>query len=328
MRLRKKRQRQAERLRLFFASDIHASERCWRKFLAAADAYRVDLLVMGGDVTGKAVIPLVANGSGYVTTAGGMTQRVESASDRARLERRLQDQGYYTAVLEREEVPKENTREYDDLYRRLALETVERWLALAEEKLAGKGCRLLFLPGNDDLWDIDPLIAESSVAENPEGKALDLGEGYGIISTGFANPTPWNTPRELPEDELERMLERISAGARFKRLLLLAHVPPFNSTLDLAPKVNKVETSDEVVHDLSFGQPQLVPVGSTAVRRFIELHRPLVGLHGHVHEARGIARVGATTCINPGSEFRSGDIGGAILELRGSSVHQCQLINA
>ena len=48
-------------MKIFFATDIHGSEVCWRKFLNAAAFYKADLVVLGGDVTGKAMVPIVAH---------------------------------------------------------------------------------------------------------------------------------------------------------------------------------------------------------------------------------------------------------------------------
>ena len=54
-------------MRIYFATDIHGSEVCWRKFLNAGRFYNVDTLILGGDVSGKAVVPVVAQpGGGYL----------------------------------------------------------------------------------------------------------------------------------------------------------------------------------------------------------------------------------------------------------------------
>ena len=44
-------------LRIFFATDVHGSERCFRKFLAAATVYEAEVLLLGGDVAGKGLVP-------------------------------------------------------------------------------------------------------------------------------------------------------------------------------------------------------------------------------------------------------------------------------
>ena len=53
-------------MRIFYASDIHGSDRCWRKFLNSAGFYSADALVLGADLTGKAIVPLVEGADGVV----------------------------------------------------------------------------------------------------------------------------------------------------------------------------------------------------------------------------------------------------------------------
>ena len=50
-------------MKLYFATDVHGSEICWKKFIAAAKFYDVDTLILGGDMTGKAVIPIIDQGN-------------------------------------------------------------------------------------------------------------------------------------------------------------------------------------------------------------------------------------------------------------------------
>jgi Icc-related predicted phosphoesterase len=70
----------------------------------------------------------------------------------------------------------------------------------------------------------------------------------------------------------------------------------------------------------------MAPVGSTAVREAIERQRPLLGLHGHVHESAGVEKIGRTVCINPGSDYGDGILRGAIVELdRDRGVRNWQL---
>jgi Icc-related predicted phosphoesterase len=313
-------------LRLFFASDIHGSERCWKKFLAAGEVHDADVLIMGGDVTAKAIVPIFANGSGYYATVGSKTERLETRDDLSRFVGGLHDMGFYTHVLQSDEadmLDEETGR--DALYKQLASETMQRWLAIADERLKGTGRRCLFLPGNDDIWEIDDELSGSQVIENPDGRVLRLEAGHELIGCAYSNPTPWNTPRELPEEGLHDLLEGlVSKVDDLKGLILVAHVPPYDSVIDHCPRV--VLEGEEVVVKRRFGQPDLVPAGSTAVRAFIEEYQPVVSLHGHIHEAKGIVEIGRTYCVNPGSEFTSGDISGAIVELRDGGIVQCQLV--
>src|SRR2546430_3587415 len=61
--------------KVFFATDLHGSEVCWKKFLNAAKFYDADVLICGGGMTGKAMIPIVEGGDGYEVTLSGISQR-------------------------------------------------------------------------------------------------------------------------------------------------------------------------------------------------------------------------------------------------------------
>jgi Icc-related predicted phosphoesterase len=92
-------------------------------------------------------------------------------------------------------------------------------------------------------------------------------------------------------------------------------VPPYDSSLDLAPKLGenlKIETE--------MGQPVMIPVGSHAVRKMIEKYQPLIGLHGHIHESKGTTMIGRTFCVNPGSEYAEGLLHGVIVDLEKGKI--------
>ena len=77
---------------------------------------------------------------------------------------------------------------------------------------------------------------------------------------------------------------------------------------------------------LDGGEPRIVPVGSKAVRTLIEEVQPVLSLHGHIHESKAVAKIGKTTCVNPGSAYSEGVIDGAVVELRGHKIRSCQLV--
>jgi uncharacterized protein len=144
-----------------------------------------------------------------------------------------------------------------------------------------------------------------------EDAIIDIGEGFEMLSCGFANPTPWRSPREVPEDELQRHLEALAS--RLQRPAEAAfnlHVPPVRSTIDVAPLV------DAELKPVIQGGPVLMgAAGSGAVRTLIERYQPLISLHGHNHESRGITKIGKTVCVNPGSAYGEGVLRGALFEL-------------
>jgi Icc-related predicted phosphoesterase len=308
-------------VRLFYASDIHGTEVLWRKFLNAGKAYEADVLVMGGDLTGKAVIPLVGDEqSGYEVELFGERQRV-APEEVEELERQIRGKGMYphrmtAAEVERVAALDEEARE--EWFAEVMLITFRRWLELAEERLADGGTRCIVMPGNDDPPGIDDALEEATYVEACDDRIVEF-DGYSMVSLGYSNPTPFDSPRELPEEEIAR---RVSALAErvpdMSRCIFNLHVPPYDSQLDTAP-----ELDEDLQIVMAGSEPKQIPVGSTAVREVIEKYQPMLALHGHVHESAGAVRIGRTLCINPGSDYHTGRISGCLLALRGEKVtHQ------
>jgi uncharacterized protein len=299
-------------LTLFYASDIHGSDVLWRKFVNAGRFYEADVLVMGGDITGKAVVPVVAHDGGFV--ARQLTgERVHGEDELPALERRIRDLGFYPYRTTEEELEATHgdPQAVERLFRDAMRDSLAGWLALAEERLAGSGIALYVMLGNDDLPELAEVIAASHAAVDPEDRVLELGDGFTLLSSGWANPTPWDSPRELPEPELEARLERLAADVPDEaRCVYNLHVPPAGTAIDQAPMLD--EALKPVVRG---GSVQMGPAGSRAVRSLIERHQPPVALHGHIHEARGVVKLGRTVCINPGSEYGEGVLHGALLAL-------------
>jgi Icc-related predicted phosphoesterase len=194
-------------------------------------------------------------------------------------------------------------------FRQRMLELLEQWMALADQRLDGSSVRCYVCPGNDDTFETDEVIQRSRRVELAEGRAVDLGGGFSMVSTGWSNITPWHTCRELPEPELEAKIEgMLPPAGDMSHMVFNFHCPPQASGLDEAPAL------DEELNLLDAGR-SLIPVGSTAVRQAIERHQPLLSLHGHIHEGKGIARLGRTLCINAGSLYEQGTLQGAVVEL-------------
>jgi Icc-related predicted phosphoesterase len=304
-------------LRLYYASDIHGTEVLWRKFLHAPSVYRTPVIVMGGDVTGKAVIPLVDQGGGLVTAElFGQPERAGTPEERAELEHRIRSNGMYPYVMSAEEVQRVaglSTEEREAWFAEVMLHTFARWMDLAAERLAGGAARCFVMPGNDDPPGVDRAIEEASGVQACDGRLVELGHGYTMISLGYSNRTPFDSPRELDEDELFRRVEHMAGKVEdLSRCVFNLHVPPYASDLDTAPALDE---NLQVV--LAAGQPKMAPCGSTAVREAIERFQPLVSLHGHVHESRGATRIGRTLAINPGSDYHTGRISGVLVHLAG-----------
>jgi len=295
--------------RVFFATDLHGSETCWRKFLNAAKFYRADVLICGGDLTGKAIVPIVEAGGGYEYVLSGGRRHVASA-DLAAAEAQIQRRGYYPVRMSAAQVVElqADPERVRGLFTEQMCLTVERWLRLADERLAGTGVRCLVCPGNDDETAIDDVVRAAARVELAEGRVIDV-DGFEMISTGWSNPTPWHTYREEPEADLGVRIEDMTRQLRDPHQAIFnLHVPPYGSKLDEAPAL------DDQLRPLHGGRA-MRPVGSTAVREAIARHQPLLSLHGHIHESRGASKLGRTLAINPGSSYEEGLLMSAIVEL-------------
>jgi uncharacterized protein len=311
-------------MRIFFATDVHGSEVCWRKFLNAGAFHKADVLIMGGDMTGKAMVPIVHRDGGWEVTLQEQLHQLATEDELQTMEKRISDRGYYPVRLEPDELEAWSADEslVDARFKDEMLRNVERWMALADERLDGKGIRCIVSPANDDMFEIDPIIDAARLVELGEANTIAL-DGISLVSTGWANPTPWKTFRELPEDELRARIDGLVAEVPDpRRSIFNFHAPPYGSNLDSAPKLDA---------DLKYvaGGQALVPVGSHAVRDAISAYGPMLSLHGHIHEGRGAVKIGRTLAVNPGSTYEDGVLQAAIVDLdvKKGEVKRYLLIN-
>jgi uncharacterized protein len=311
-------------MRIFFATDVHGSEVCWRKFLNAGAFHKADVLIMGGDMTGKAMVPIVHRDDGWEVTLQEQLHQLATEDELQTMEKRISDRGYYPVRLEPDELEAWSADEslVDARFKDEMLRNVERWMALADERLEGKGIRCIVSPANDDMFEIDPIIDAARLVELGEANTIAL-DGISLVSTGWANPTPWKTFRELPEDELRARIDGLVAEVPDpRRSIFNFHAPPYGSNLDSAPKLDA---------DLKYvaGGQALVPVGSHAVRDAISAYGPMLSLHGHIHEGRGAVKIGRTLAVNPGSTYEDGVLQAAIVDLdvKKGEVKRYLLIN-
>jgi Icc-related predicted phosphoesterase len=308
--------------RIFFATDLHGSEMCWRKFLNAAKFYDADVLICGGDMTGKAIVPIVEEDGHFTVTMGGQTQTV-SHDQVGDVEGQIRRKGYYPLRMSVERLHDldQHPEQRAETFQVVMLEGVQRWMEMAKDKLSGSGVRIFVCPGNDDEMEVDDVVRKSEMVQLGEGQMLEI-DGFTMISTGWSNHTPWNTHREETEELLG---ERIEAMAKQvpdpSRAIFNLHCPPFKSGLDEAPAI---DADLKLLH----GGRALRPVGSTAVRQAIEKHQPLLSLHGHIHESKGAVKLGKTLSINPGSSYEEGMLMGAIIQLDPKKgIKSYQLVN-
>jgi uncharacterized protein len=297
-------------MKIFFATDIHGSEVCWRKFLNSAAFYKADLVVLGGDVTGKAMVPVTSHNGYWQVTVRGQSYRLETREELESMLTRIRNSGFYPAMVTPDELQHLSQEEgaVDRRFTTEMISSLDRWLDMADGKLKGGQIPCILNGGNDDIWEIDDVIDQSPCVTFGEGKALDL-DGFHLISMGWTNPTPWDTFREAPEDELAAKIEAIAAQVPdMERTIFNFHAPPYGTGLDDAPAL---DANLRPTH----GGAVMKPVGSTAVRDAIKKHQPLLSVHGHIHESRGIKRIGRTMAINPGSVYGDGVLQGAVIDL-------------
>jgi len=308
--------------KIFFATDLHGSEVCWKKFLNSARFYDADVLICGGDMTGKAIVPVVSENGHYSVALGGQQQTVP-AEQVAEVEANIRRKGYYPLRMSVERLHEldQNPAMRAECFQEVMLEGVERWMNMAAEKLRGTGVRCFVCPGNDDEMEVDDVVGRAELVELGEGRMVDI-SGFSMISTGWSNPTPWNTHREDSEEKLGERIEAMVAQVPDPtRAIFNLHCPPYKSGLDEAPAI---DADLRLLH----GGRALRPVGSTAVREAIEKHQPLLSLHGHIHESKGAVKIGKTLSINPGSAYEEGMLMGAIIQLDAvKGIKSYQLVN-
>ena len=297
----------------FYASDIHGSDLLWRKFINAAAFYKADVLIMGGDVAGKSVIPIVQKGNNRYYAAEIAGERTFTEDEVPTLEKRIRDLGQYPYRTTEDDIAAlhQDQKAIDSLFLKVMTETLERWVRFAEERLRGKKVRLFVMLGNDDEPAMRDVLARSPMIVDSEDITVELGEGFQMLSCGFANPTPWHSAREMAEEDLLHHLEKLVGELQDPtRAIFNLHVPPIRTTIDVAPRVN-----DDLSPVIEGGSVVMGSGGSEAVRTIIEKYQPLIALHGHIHESRGIVKLGKTVCVNPGSAYGEGVLHGALFEL-------------
>ena len=209
----------------------------------------------------------------------------------------------------------------DALFEKVMLDELRRWTELADERFADSDTDLLVIAGNDDPWSVDDVLRSSRSIQFCDGAIVEV-RGHEVLSSSYANPTPWDSPRELDEDALYTYLRKLADQLeRPRQAIFNLHVPPFDSGLDTAPQID-TETMSYVYEG---GSPRQIPVGSTAVRQIIEETQPLLAVHGHIHESRGVLNR-RDSCDQFGSEYNSGRIHGALVTVLPDEVKSRQFV--
>ena len=308
---------------LFFATDIHGSETCFRKFLNAGLAYKAEVLIMGGDMTGKMLVPLVAQAGGKYGFEWLGASYSLSAGELPEYEKQMRMSGCYPfhTTPDEKEALEQDPQKVKRLFASVMRATVVDWLALAEQRLAKSGVECYITPGNDDVLEIDEAFSTSRYVKNPEGQYIIVKGEYEMIASGYSNRTPWNSPREKDEEALLASIQGMAKKlSNPHKAIFNFHCPPFDSGLDTAPKIDKTFKPVTGITGV-----EMSAVGSTAVAQAIQEYQPLLGLHGHVHESRAAIKIGKTLCVNPGSEYSEGILRGCLLWLDNGKVRDHML---
>jgi len=304
-------------MKLFYATDVHGSEICWKKFINAGKFYEAELLILGGDMTGKAIIPIIDQGSGkYKVTLLDQESILEGDEAVQKMAQGIQNRGYYPYITTPDEVQEisSTSGRSDEIFLQEVTKTLVRWMEYADQKLAGTGIQCYVCPGNDDVFEVDQVVATSKAVIHAEGKVIQIDEDHEMVSSGWTNPTPWDTHREEPDEALLPRLEAIISQAKNPATAIFnLHAPPYGSGLDQAPELTKDMR-------LAYAGQSLISVGSKAVLNVIEKYHPLLGLHGHIHEGKGTTRYKNTLCINPGSMYEQGVLLGAVIDLKPNKI--------
>lgn len=283
-------------------------------------------LVLGGDVTGKLLVPIVAGEDGWTAEIHGEQVRARDAEELEELRTRIRMMGRYDPVVSAGERGRlDDPAELEVLFARVMRESLARWMALLAERLGESGVAVYTMLGNDDAPELADVLRGSAIAVYAEDGIVELPGGFQMLSVGYSTPTPWHTPRELAEDELAARIDGLAAQLDDPRQAVFnLHCPPADTHLDQAAKLD-----EDLRPIVDASGPVMTSVGSVAVREAIDRHGPLLGLHGHVHESPAIQRLNGTVCVNPGSDYGDGVLRGAILELeQGRGVRTWQLVQA
>ncbi len=306
------------RSRIYFITDVHGSSKCFRKFLNAAKFYKADVLILGGDITGKVMTPIVEGGGKYTCSYQGAELAMTNMSEVEEFRKKAAESGTYTKVVSPSEFGElaADPAKVKDLFSKLMVERVREWLLLAEERLGKTSVRCYISPGNDDIYEIDAALNSSSYVVNPEERVVDIDSGHEMITSGTTNHTPWNSPREVDEDVLAKKFSAMADQVKgMKSSIFNIHVPPIDTPIDKAPRI---DANFRVV--VKAGNVEMISAGSTACRAAIMKYQPMLGLHGHIHESRGIVKLGKTMCANPGSEYTEGILRGFLADLDGDKI--------
>lgn len=173
MKLRSRRPR-AEQHRVLFVADLHSSEITFRKAMNAVGVYEATALVIGGDLTGKQLVPVVQGADGWRATVLNEECAGHEDDDLAPLLARIRDLGQYPVILTEAEFDTYSA-DPDVVETRFAEEChaqVRDWMERLADRFAGSNIPVYVTGGNDDYFSIEPILSDAPWVVNAEGRAL------------------------------------------------------------------------------------------------------------------------------------------------------------
>ena len=288
---------------IFFATDVHGSDICWKKFISAGKFYKAEVLILGGDMTGKAIVPIIHQGGetwkAVLLQQDFMLQGQAEVDDMAQ---KITSRGYYPYRTTPDEIAELGAHpdRIDKIFASEVLKRAGQWLAYADEKLAGTGIRCYVSPGNDDMFELDDLVRASKQVELVEGMVVQLDANHEMISSGWSNVTPWRTYREESEEQLQARFDAMLVRLKNPRQSVFnIHVPPYGSMPGRGARADgRYETQGcrPVAH------PGRQP-------RRPQDHRPVSAVAGIVRpcpRGQGRGAPGQDTLHQPGQHVRAG----------------------
>ena len=314
-------------IKLLYACDLHGSELCFKKFLSASSIYHADALILGGDLAGKGIVPIIQQrNSTYSSNFLGKTHRAKTEKEIQTLEERIRQTGFYAHRMTEEEAEAANDDplKQDELFHDCIVAGILRWVDLAERRLPDTA-QFFWIPGNDDPDYITAPMTSSNRLIMCDDQVVVIRDLFEMVSLGYSNRTPFNSPRELDEPDMREKLRALTEKLSYPgKSIFNLHCPPVSSGLDRVPKL-----TDDLRVDMSYGDQSMTDAGSVAVREYIELLQPMLALHGHCHESRGKAMLGGTLCLNPGSDYATGVLRAVIVDIdeQGFSIKNHQFIS-
>ncbi len=267
------------RFKLAFSTDIHGSEYTFRRSLNIVKARKVDYFIISGGLTSKDIVFVEEIGGIYLLN-GKKVNLKNLTEDSLR-------SGKYL-IVNKKEVIEDLSKDKNKLQKilvEIAAEQMSRWIKIADEMYSLE--KIFWSPAHGDVPQLDDILRGlGAKLINENVVSLD---DIQLISLGLGSPLS-NSFREVSDSEIYLKGKSLFKDAEAGMTIMNFHMPPYDTKIDVAKQGFKK------IHK-----------GSKAVLDLIKEFKPIVSLHGHVHEATGMDKIDNTMAINPGSLYQLGE---------------------